>query len=391
MNLMRHQFRVKCVFAIQMPPKQLLCLDAMNNVIPRPMQMKFLCALSALLCAALSVRAFDLRDADAAFSAYNSHFYTVSNGLAYYQEDTGGGRPQFWVNAEQIEMIEDAWDRTHNTATHQMIEQSIAGFVNVHGTNWTWNEYNDDIVWMTIACERGYLATTNNFYRRLAKLNFDAVYARSYDHALGGGLWWTTNQTGKNACINGPAAISACLLCEICNDPSYLAKARAIYAWERGALFNPANGAVYDNMRLSGRIGHKTFTYNEGTFIGAADLLWKLTGDTNYLSDALLAANYTRDVLSPDGILPAYGSGDAAGFNAIFMRWLARFVDDRHLWPQFYDWMSANADAAWKVRRADNLSWQNWISPTPPGVLNSWNCSDTVVILQVVPSKQPEK
>jgi len=120
-------------------------------------------------------------------------------------------------------------------------------------------------------------------------------------------------------------------------------------------------------------------------------LLWKLTGRTNYLNDAILAASYTRHVLSSDGILPVYGSGDAAGFNGIFMRWVTHFLNDSQLWPQFYDWMSANANAAWNVRRADKLSWQDWNSPTPSGVINSWNCSDTVVALQVVPTKLPEK
>jgi predicted alpha-1,6-mannanase (GH76 family) len=372
-------------------PKQLLCLNAANNFIRRSMQMKSLCVLSVLLCAALSVHAIGSRDANAAFNAYNSQFYVVSNGLAYYQDNTAGGRSQFWVNAEQIEMIEDAYERTHSAATRRMIEQTIAGFVSAHGTNWTANKYNDDIAWMTIACERGYLATGNDFYRSLAKQNFDAIYARAYDNALGGGLWWTTDMKGKHACINGPAAISACLLSQMYNDQSYLAKARALYSWERGVLFNPTNGAIYDNIRLGGNIGHKVFTYNEGTFIGAADLLWKLTGQTNYLNDAVLAANYTRQVLSTDGILPVYGSGDAAGFNGIFMRWMARFANDSHRWPQFYGWLSANADAAWKVRRADNLSWQDWNSPAPAGVLNSWNCSDTVVILQVVPRKQTGK
>ena len=178
------------------------------------------------------------------------------------------------------------------------------------------------------------------------------------------------------------------MLCEICNDQSYLSKAESLYAWERNTLFT-TNGAVRDNVRITGHVSRKAFTYNEGTFIGAADLLWKLSGNTNYLADALLAANFTRSVLSWDRTLPGYGSGDAAGFNGIFMRWTARFINDSRLWPQFYGWMSFNADAAWHIRRVDNLSWQNWNMPTPPGTLDSWNCSDTVVALQVVPPTSP--
>jgi len=353
------------------------------------MQIKSLYALALVFCTTLSVRAFDAQDADTAFAAYTSAFYVASNGFAYFKEDTSGGHSRFWVRAEQIEMLEDAYDRTHSDATREMIKESIDGFIHRHSANWTTNEYNDDIMWMTIACARGYLATGNQAWRDAAKQNFDAVFDRGYNDALGGGLWWTTGRKGKHSCVNGPAAIAACLLCQIYNDKSYLAKAEAIYTWERGALFNPSTGAIYDNMRLSGRIGRTTYTYNEGTFIGAADLLWKLTGDTNYLNDALLAANYTCKKIARGKTLPAYGSGDGAGFNGIFMRWLARFVEDDHLWPQFYPWMSLNANAAWSVRRADDLSWQKWDKRTPDSKLDSWNCSDTVVILQVVPTKQP--
>lgn len=348
-------------------------------------KVKLTCAL--VFFSAISALAFDSRDADTAFDAYNSRFYVVNNGLAHYKESTRGGRSSFWEQAEEIEMIEDAYERTHDPAIRLMIVESIAGFVDAHHAVWTRNDFNDDITWMTIACARGYLETGYSAYRDLAKQNFDAMYTRGWDGALGGGLWWSTDKTCKNACINGPAAIAACLLCQITGDESYLNKAKAIYAWERSALFNPASGEVHDNMRANGHVAGKAFTYNEGTFIGAADLLWKLTGNTNYLNDALLAAKFTRDILSQGNALPAYGNGDAAGFNGIFMRWMARFMNDAQLWPRFYPWMSANANAAWRVRRTDNLSWQDWNSPTPKGALDSWNCSDTVVILQVVPAR----
>ena len=350
--------------------------------------MKILCAVTFFILASALARGIDPRAANISFDAYNSHFYVSSHGLAYDKEDTDGGHSPFWVAAEQIEMIEDAYDRTHSPATRQMIRQAIAGFVNRHGADWTTNKYNDDIMWMTMACARACQDTGEESYRALAKQNFDAVYARGCDEVLGGGLYWTTDKEGKNACVNGPGAIAACLLCEICNDKAYLARAQSLYGWERSALFT-TNGAVHDNMRITGHVSRKVFTYNEGTFIGAADLLWKLSGNTNYLSDALLAADFTRRVLSWDSTLPAYGSGDAAGFNGIFMRWMARFLNDSGHWPQFYGWMSLNADAAWHVRRADNLSWQDWTTATPPGILNSWNCSDTVVALQVVPSEEP--
>ena len=192
--------------------------------------------------------------------------------------------------------------------TRRMIQESINGFIHGHSADWTTNRFNDDIMWITIACARGYLITGNKIWRDAARQNFDAVFARGYNDMLGGGLYWSTRNQSKNACVNGPAAIAACLLCQIYSDNSYLDKAEAIYTWERNTLFNPSTGAIYDNISVNGHIGHKSYTYNEGTFIGAADLLWKLTGDTNYLNDALLAANFTRKSLAHRKTLPDYGS-----------------------------------------------------------------------------------
>ena len=91
--------------------------------------------------------------------------------------------------------------------------------------------------------------------------------------------------------------------------------------------------------------------------------------------------------------MPGYRQeGDAGGFNGICARWTARFMKDRGLQKSYQAWLQANADAAWKVRRpADNLSWSRWSWPTPEGPLNSWACSSSVVMMQVVPASQDSK
>jgi hypothetical protein len=83
--------------------------------------------------------------------------------------------------------------------------------------------------------------------------------------------------------------------------------------------------------------------------------------------------------------LPGYGGGDAAGFNGIFVRWLARFAADNHLWPKYYAWMIQDANAAWNGRRSDGLAWHRWQSMTPNRPLRAWACANTVVIMQALP------
>ncbi|HEY3854510.1 MAG TPA: glycoside hydrolase family 76 protein [Verrucomicrobiae bacterium] len=328
---------------------------------------------------------FTAADADTAFAAYNKAFYVVEDGKGYYKEDETGGKNHFWTQAEEIEMMIDTWERTHSPETKSLIDQSINGFNGHFGTNWLSNGFNDDLFWMTIASARAFLMTSNTAYEDLAKFHFDQTFTRAWSTNLGGGLWWSTTNASKNACVNGPGTIAACYLYQITGDQSYLDKAKAVYAWERTNLFVESSGAIRDNMRANGRIGGGALTYNQGTFIGAANFLGKLTGDKSYFADAEKAADYTRDKLCADGILPGYRGNDGPGFNGIFIRWLAKFAGDNHLWPKYQSWMIQNANAAWSRRRADNLAWNRWQMPTPDNGLHAWACADTVIIMNVVP------
>jgi predicted alpha-1,6-mannanase (GH76 family) len=338
-------------------------------------------------CKTAPTGTFTSARADALLQAHTQAFYRVKDGRAWFKETTAGEKKvSFWMRAEQMEMELDAYERTGNKQQLAMFASLFRGFVADHGADWTSNEYNDDIMWIVIACARGYLLTGNPAFRDAARTNFDACFARAWSTNLGGGLWWRTDNQSKNACVNGPAAIAAALLGRACHDPAYLAKATNLFLWERATLFDPATGQVCDNIRRNGRMGYTAFTYNEGTFVGAANLL-------GYTNEAMLAATYTMNQLCRDGILPEYGeTGDAGGFNGICVRWIAKFMNERHARPVFESWLQKNADAAWNVRRpADNLSWCRWQTPTPSGPRHSWGCSSSVVILQAIrppPGKQ---
>ncbi len=334
----------------------------------------------ALLCGAATAEAFTLKDADALLQAHTQAFYVVGeDGKAWFKKNTEGGKADFWKWAEMLEMELDAYERTSDPSQLALYTSLFHGFVGKYGQDWSKNEFNDDIMWMVIASARGYLLSGDASLRDAARQNFDACFARAWSPDLGGGLWWKTDNKSKNACVNGPAAIAAVFLSRACHEPPYLTKATNIFLWERGALFDADTGRVSDNIRLNGRKSSTSFSYNQGTFVGAADLL----GFTN---EAMQAANFTMKELGRDGLLPTYGEpGDAGGFNGICVRWIAHFMKERHLQATFEPWLQKNADAAWNVRRrSDNLSWCNWHEETPPGLRDAWGCSSSVVILQVV-------
>jgi hypothetical protein len=193
-------------------------------------------------------------------------------------------------------------------------------------------------------------------------------------------LWWTTDKGGKNACVNGPGAIAAYLLYTTLGDSTYLTKAQNIYNWEMATLFNTNNGAIYDSISSAGSINTWASTYNQGTFVGAANYL----GD---VASATLAANY---MLGSRGLLPDYGiGGNNSGFNGIGMRWVAKFMNDRNLQNNYLAALQFNANTAYMNRRSDGLSWCSWEYPTPSGNLDSWSCISSVVAMQVVPPTFP--
>jgi len=348
-----------------------------------------------LLAGSIRASAFTAADANTIFTAYNTAFYVTNGGSAYYKTDNGSGTgPGWWTFAEEIEMAEDAYARSGSGSFSNVVSTLCNGFIAANGSSWTYDNYNDDMTWAVIAFSRGYLDTGNPAFLSAAQSNFNAMYARAWDtNFTGGGLWWSTAKGSKNACINGPAAVAACYLYGITGNSNYLAEAQACYAWERRVLFNTNTGAIDDNIG-TGTSGLSTWasTYNQGTFIGAGDFLYRITRLPFYYQDAILAAKYTENSISSAGILPVYESGDLAGFNGIFARWVAQFARDQGLWPAYGPWLNTNANAAWKYRNTNNLSWYNWTSATPAGtnVLASWDCSDSVIIMQVGLTNAPD-
>ena len=339
---------------------------------------------SAVLLDAAARPASAISPADAAVNAYLQAFVRTTGTGAFIKGDQNGGDPGFWQEAEQIEGIEDANDRTGGAYKSQ-VAALLNGFIKAHGTDWSDNIYNDDISWAAIAYTRGYLATGNGTFLTIAKNNFDRMFARAWDPARGT-LFWTTKNTSYNSCIECPAGIASYLLSRALRDGSYLSKAQDLFAWEKTHLFNASSGAVSDAVDTSGKVGTWASTYNQGTFVGLADFL----GDT---SDAKLAADYTMNHLGKPNssgymIMPEYGSGGGnnSGLNSIGLRWIAKFMKDRRLQDTYKGWLQANANTAWNVRRtSDDLSWCQWLQPTPGGVLHSWDCINSVVVLQVTP------
>lgn len=324
-------------------------------------------------------------DRDIAIGSFIDAFYVLREDKGYFAKSTDDAAQQdFWRSAELMEMVIDAWERTGNTTFKVMIDQLYAGFTARYGNDWMSNTYNDDIIWMVIACCRAYQATAKDVYRHQAKVHFDRVYQRAYDKVNGGGLYWTTAKRSKNACINCPAAIAAMYLHRWYAD-AYKDKAVELVEWVRSTLWDGSTGQVYDSIRTNGRLNKRVYTYNQGTFIGACNLLYLHDSNTYaiYREYARRTLDFTINNLCVDGILTNEGSGDGGGFKGIFCRWATGFIRSNRL-TEYYQWLQRNAQTAWDHRNPSNLCGPDWLR-IPSGTIHSFDASSAVVLFQVCP------
>ena len=336
--------------------------------------------------------------ADAMMQWFNDAFLMQSSGSGYYRLTTAGGLASFFKQTEMIEMTEDAYKRSGDPAYEAMISVLYRGLVTHHGADWLRNPSNDDLMWAAIMCLRAYHITADKAYLRQAKSTFDRTYARAWSSALGGGLWNTTRRHSKNTCVNAPAVIAASMLYQSLHDRSYLRKAKRMYRWLRTTLYDPTTGAVYDHVSpASGRgiakraaLDRTAFTYNQGGFIGAADLLYRITSERRYFTDALKALRFTQDSLSIAGILKseaapnAPGWASAGGFKGIFVRWASIFINDNHV-QGYGPWFQLNATAVQSRLNDAGLMNEDWSAQTGTGTLSAFSCSSAVVLLQWYP------
>jgi predicted alpha-1,6-mannanase (GH76 family) len=253
----------------------------------------------------------------------------------------------YWPQAHAMDVVVDAYLRTSSQYYLNFYPLWWVGApkFNVSGKpedRW-WNVYVDDMEWIVLAQLRMFESTEKDFYFTKAKQMYNdwifPTWGPENEAPWHGGITWKTDVgKSKNACSNGPAAIIAARLYTMFDkvaDPgvkprqAYLEEAIKIYSWLRDRLYDPIEGKVYDNMDESGNISRKVYTYNQGTFIGAAHELYKITGNKQYLDEAVKAANYVIDHMSNnEGVLANATSGDGGLFNGIFFRYFVRLIND---------------------------------------------------------------
>ncbi|MBO9637536.1 MAG: AGE family epimerase/isomerase [Siphonobacter aquaeclarae] len=175
--------------------------------------------------------------------------------------------------------------------------------------------FYDDNQWVAIAALDAYRRTKKPEYLELGERIYRFMMT-GYDEQAGGGIYWKEDdKTTKNTCSNGPGVLVALQLYELTKKPEYLTVARKIYTWTHDRLRAP-DGLYYDALKLPKMtIDSARYTYNAGTMLQSAAILYRLTGEQAYLTEAQTIAKASEAYFFRKGRFP-----DHQWFNAVLLR-----------------------------------------------------------------------
>jgi predicted alpha-1,6-mannanase (GH76 family) len=220
------------------------------------------------------------------------------------------------------------------------------------------DSYLDDTGWWGVAWLQAYQMTGNTQYLQMAET--DANYIHQYwDSTCGGGVWWNTSRTYKNAIPNELfLELTAGLHNAIAGDTTYLSWANAEWSWFSGSGMINSSNLVNDGLSINtstgacANNGGTTWTYNQGVILAGLAQLYQATGNASLLPRAESIANAAILHLSTGGILtepcePSSCDTDGQSFKGIFVRGLKELaaIADTTQYASFFENQARSVEA----------------------------------------------
>ncbi|MFD0794516.1 glycoside hydrolase family 76 protein [Mucilaginibacter litoreus] len=148
------------------------------------------------------------------------------------------------------------------------------------------DRYYDDNGLVGIDYMESYFNTRNPLYLQRAKEVFQFILS-GWNNDVGGGVTWLEGHNDqKPACSNGMATLTALKIYEGCKEPYYLNQGKRFYNWMYTTLRDSSTGIITNDVKLDGKQNRTFWTYNTGSMIEAAVMLYKFTGEKKYLEQA---------------------------------------------------------------------------------------------------------
>ncbi|MDR2955221.1 MAG: SusE domain-containing protein [Prevotella sp.] len=290
------------------------------------------------------------------WNSSKNHFYNnIYNQMRPYD---------YWPEAHAIDVIIDAYERTGNAFYKQRIYDFHEGIKAKNGNRF-WNDYYDDMAWHGLAHLRAFKATNDTRYEQSAA-DLWGWLVEGWTDDDGGGIPWNHQDNesgrGKGVPTNGPSTIIGIRRwvdypAEIKDGKNNLEWAKRIYTWIREHRYEPETGRVFERKDDTGG----DWTYNAGTFMGAAMEMYNVTGEQMYFDDAIKIADYGIENLSSNFYVLSdwaeqYNTEkdedhDVNLFKAIFVRYFTRLIMHPDLPSdkknKYIDFMEDSAKCLW--------------------------------------------
>jgi predicted alpha-1,6-mannanase (GH76 family) len=297
----------------------------------------------------------------------------------WYNSSTGQWKSTGWWNAANALTAVVAYTKLTGDTTYEGVISTTFTAAQRQHANFI-NDYYDDNAWWALAWIGAFDLTRNAHYLQAAKTIF-AHNTAGWDNTCGGGLWWTTAKTYKNAITNELfLALAAQLHLRTPGDTGYLAWAQRAWQWFKDSGLIGTTGLINDGLSSACQNnGGPIWTYNQGVILGGLGALSEITGDRAYLEQAEIIASVALRTLSTtpstgpqsgqailtESCEAGFGgcSSDQVQFKGIFMR---NLLD---LWrrtgqPNYQAFILANAGSVWdNNKNAANQFGACWTGP----------------------------
>jgi predicted alpha-1,6-mannanase (GH76 family) len=276
----------------------------------------------------------------------------------------------WWQSANALGATVDYMQGTGNRAYLTDVQSFYAAH---SSTNFIVNKYYDDEGWWALTWIKAYHLTGNTAYLNTAKAIF-ANMTGGWDGTCGGGLWWTTDKTYKNAIPNELFLDIAAQLHRVTpGDTSYETWAAREWAWFHQSGMITSSNLVVDGLSSTCQplLTSTTWTYNQGVILGGLVNQYQVTGDSTLLSTAqnIADAVIASPALSPNGILrePCEPAGTCGADGVMFKGIFAQNLNVLYLQTgtvAYQTYLRQNADSLWAhdVSGGDQIG-LHWAGP----------------------------
>ncbi|KAF8556149.1 glycoside hydrolase family 76 protein [Imleria badia] len=214
---------------------------------------------------------------------------------------TGG---ELWTDANTLEDLHNLMLATNSNTFGTIADNSYIGKAALNPlTNWNlfFGGSYDDAQWVILALWKigDYKASRGEDYSQYmsSSLAIYAMVAAQWDDTCGGGVWWSSAHTYKNAITNELFLLTSAQAYSRTGNKTYLQNALKEYNWLMNSGMQGSDGLFNDGLDLSTCKNNNatTWTYNQAVIASGLGALYVATARSNetLLTQAQVSLNAT--------------------------------------------------------------------------------------------------